>query len=240
MSYVIVQLIMLIVQVINKYTYAGTASSISKDHFVSVHDRRTLWAWAILCKVRSDTTLGLCRDFYRFVLWNLSVRITILSGRTVKSICVRITILSGRTMKSISSYHISIGTYCEIYRFISQFDRAVLWNLSVRITILSGRTVKSIGSYHYSIGAYCEIYRFISQFYRAILWNLLVRITILSGRTVKSIGSYHNSIGSYHLFVVFWTIAIGNLHFGCPRNPTTCKDADHYLGKAHTAYRFVS
>jgi hypothetical protein len=65
--------------------------------------------------------------------------------------------------------------------------------------------VKSIGSYHNSIGPYCEIYRL-----------------------------YHNSIGSYHLFVIFWTIAIGNLHFDCPRNPTTSKYADHHLGKACT------
>jgi hypothetical protein len=107
--------------------------------------------------------------------------------------------LSVRTAKSFGSYHNSIGSYCEIYRFVSQFDQAVLWNwnLSVRITFLSGRTVKSIGSYHNLIGPYCEIYRFVSQFYRAVLWNLSVRITILLGRTVKSIGSYHISIGSY-------------------------------------------
>jgi hypothetical protein len=122
---------------------------------------------------RPDTNLGSHRDFYRFVLWNLSVRITI--------------------------------------------HRLVLWNLSVRITIRSGRTLKSIGSYHISIGPYCEIYQFVSQFYRAVLWNLSVRITILSVRS---------------LFVVFCTVAIGNLHFDCSRNPTTCKDADHHLGKA--------
>jgi hypothetical protein len=156
---------------------------------------------------------------YRAVLWNLSVRITILSGRAVIS---------------ISSYHNSIGPYCEIYRFVSQFYRAVLWNLSIHITILSGIAVKYICSYRNSIGPYCEIYRFVSQFDRAVLWNLSVRITILSGRTVKSICSYHNSICSYSLFVVFWTVAIGNLHFDCPRNPTTCKDADHHLGKAGT------
>jgi hypothetical protein len=78
------------------------------------------------------TPLGSCRDFYRFVLWNLSVRITILSVRT---------------MKTIGSYHNSIGPYSEIYRFVSHFYWAILWNLLVRITILSGRTVKSIGSH---------------------------------------------------------------------------------------------
>jgi hypothetical protein len=114
--------------------------------------------------------------------------------------------------------------------------RFVLWNLSIRITSLSVRTVKSIGSYHISIGPYCEIYhyQFVSQFYRAVLWNPSVHITFLSGRTVKSIGSHHNSICSYRLFVVFLTVAIGNLHFDCPQNPTACKDADHHLGKAHS------
>jgi hypothetical protein len=167
-----------------------------------------------------DTNLGPCRDFYRFVLWNLSVRITILSVRTVKS---------------IGSYHNLIGSY----RFVSHFYRAVLWNLSVRITILSGllwnlsvcitnlsgSTVKSISSYSISIWPYCEIYRFVSQFYlayceiywfvsqfyRAVLWNLSVRITFLSGRTLKFTSSYHNSIWSYceiYLFVsqFYWFV----------------------------------
>jgi hypothetical protein len=142
--------------------------------------------------------------------------------------------LSVRTVKSIGSYHISIRPYCEIYWFVSQFHQAVLWNLSVHITFQSGRTVKSIGSYHNSNWPYCESYRFVSQLYQAVLWNLSVRIAFRSGHTVKSIGLHHNSIGSYRLFVVFWTVAIGNFQFDCPRNPTTCKDADHHFGKART------
>jgi hypothetical protein len=111
------------------------------------------------------------------------------------------------------------------------FFRFVLWNLSVHITILSVRTVKSIGSYHISIGSYCEIYRFVSHFYRAVLRNLSVLITILSVRIV----------------FLSYSVAIGNLHFDCPQNPTMCKDADHHLGKARTGsyhrptnYRVVS
>jgi hypothetical protein len=157
-----------------------------------------------------------CRDFDRFVLWNISVRTVKSIGSNCEiyrfvlwNISVRITILPARTVKYIGSYHNSIGPYREIYRFVSHFYRVVLWNLSVRITILSGRTVKSIGSNHNSIGPYCEIYRFVSQLYRAVLWNLSVRITFLSGHTVKSTGSYQNSIGSYSLFVVFWTVAHG-------------------------------
>jgi hypothetical protein len=58
-----------------------------------------------------DTNVGSCRDFNKFAMWNLSVCITILLGRT---------------LKSIGLHHNSIGLYCEIYRFASQFYWFVL------------------------------------------------------------------------------------------------------------------
>jgi hypothetical protein len=91
------------------------------------------------------------------------------------------------------------------------FLRAVLWNLSVRITIQSGRTPKSIVHITFLSGRTVKSISSYHKFYRAVLWNILVRITFLSGRTVKYIGLYHDSISSYHLFVVFWTVAIGIL-----------------------------
>jgi hypothetical protein len=157
---------------------------------------------------------GSCLDFYWFVLWNLSVRFTILSGRTVKS---------------IGSYHNSIGLYRILdrsdkqsslwmptesynvlrcwspswkgpYRFVyhrptnhrvASWNRPrtdVVWRYCIAAACcihLALYTMNSIGSVRIVVGSV------LNSIERVVLWVLSVCIVYLPGRTLNSFGSCH-------------------------------------------------